>query len=236
MGRPGMKLSSIPAMPVLLSVTAGYVDTAGYLALQGLFTAHVTGNFVTLGASLVSGTSGVLAKLLALPTFCVAIIVTRWASYRLPPRGLPVLRTMLSLKVVLLTVAAVLAMRYGPFLSGDSGAALATGLALVSAMAIQNAAQRIHLGVSPPTTLMTGNTTQIMIDVADLMHGMAIEKQGALRARLPKMMAAVMAFALGCAGAAIVYARVGVYCFLIPPLLGVGTLMFRMTAYEGDVR
>jgi uncharacterized membrane protein YoaK (UPF0700 family) len=46
------KHSSIPAMPILLSVNAGYVDTAGYLALQGLFTAHVTGNFVTLGASL----------------------------------------------------------------------------------------------------------------------------------------------------------------------------------------
>jgi len=45
-------------MPILPSVTAGYVDTAGYSALQGLFTAHVTGNFVTLGASLVSGTSG----------------------------------------------------------------------------------------------------------------------------------------------------------------------------------
>ena len=25
-------------------------------------------------------------------------------------------------------------------------------------------------------------------------------------------------------------------CFLIPPLLGLGTLVFRMTAYEGDVR
>ena len=33
-----------PSLPVLLSVNGGYVDTAGFLALQGLFTSHVTGN------------------------------------------------------------------------------------------------------------------------------------------------------------------------------------------------
>ena len=38
-----------------------------YRALQGLFTAHVTGNFVTICAALVFGTSGIIAKLLALP-------------------------------------------------------------------------------------------------------------------------------------------------------------------------
>lgn len=231
-----MKLASIPAMPVLLSVTAGYVDTAGYLALQGLFTAHVTGNFVTLGASLISGTSGALAKLLALPTFCAVIFATRWASYGLPQRGLPILRTMLSIKVVLLAAAAALAIRFGPFSNGDSGAALATGLTLVSAMAIQNAAQRIHLGGSPPTTLMTGTTTQIMIDVADLARGIGAEKKSALQARLSKMTAAVIAFASGCAAAAILYAHAGVYCFLLPPLLGAGTLAFRMAAFEGDIR
>ena len=64
-------------LPLLLSLTAGYVDTAGFLALQGLFTAHVTGNFVTLGASLALGTSGAIAKLLALPTFCAVVIVVR---------------------------------------------------------------------------------------------------------------------------------------------------------------
>jgi uncharacterized membrane protein YoaK (UPF0700 family) len=202
-----MKVSSIIGMPILLSVTAGYVDTAGYLALQGLFTAHVTGNFVTLGAALVFGTSGVLAKLLALPVFCAVIIGTRWASYGLASRGLPNLRSMLSVKVVLLVIGAVLAIRFGPFANSDTGPALATGLTLVSAMAIQNVAQRIHLGSSPPTTMMTGNTTQTMIDIADLMRGNSADKEtAARRGRLARMTAGILAFALGCAGASLFYA------------------------------
>jgi len=56
-------------LPALLSLNAGYVDTASYLALQGLFTRSRDGQFVTLGASLALGTSGAVAKLLALPTF-----------------------------------------------------------------------------------------------------------------------------------------------------------------------
>lgn len=47
-----------PNLPSLLTFNGGYVDTAGFLALQGLFTAHVTGNFVTLGATLVAGSTG----------------------------------------------------------------------------------------------------------------------------------------------------------------------------------
>jgi len=97
-----MKYASIPAIPMMLSVTAGYVDTAGYVALQGLFTAHVTGNFVTLGASLVSGSSGALAKLLALPTFCLVIVIIRWLGLGLQARGMPGLRSLMTLKVVLL--------------------------------------------------------------------------------------------------------------------------------------
>jgi uncharacterized membrane protein YoaK (UPF0700 family) len=95
------------------------------------------------------------------------IVFTRYASYGLAARRLSILRTMLSLKVVLLAAGAAFAIYFGPFSNGDSGPALATGLTLVSAMAIQNAARRIHLGSSPPTTFMTGATTQIMIDVAE---------------------------------------------------------------------
>ena len=50
-----------PSLSWVLSANGGYVDAAGFLALHGLFTTHVTGNFVTLGASLVSGSSGALA-------------------------------------------------------------------------------------------------------------------------------------------------------------------------------
>jgi len=63
------------ATPILLSLNAGYVDTAGFLALQGLFAAHVTGNFVTLGMALVSGASGIWAKILALPVFCLIVFI-----------------------------------------------------------------------------------------------------------------------------------------------------------------
>src|SRR6516225_12398997 len=122
-----------PSVPLLLSLNGGYVDTASFLALQGLFTAHVTGNFVTLGASLVLGTSGGVAKLLALPVFCAVVIVTRLLSSALLRRHRPALRIVLGLKVILLVVGAVLAIKFGPFTNGDAWQAVLTGMVLVSA-------------------------------------------------------------------------------------------------------
>jgi uncharacterized membrane protein YoaK (UPF0700 family) len=52
------------AMTRLLSLNAGFVDTVGFLGLQGLFTAHITGNFVTLAAGLVYGPHGTIGKIL----------------------------------------------------------------------------------------------------------------------------------------------------------------------------
>jgi uncharacterized membrane protein YoaK (UPF0700 family) len=154
--------------------------------LQGLFTAHVTGNFVTIGAALVFGTSGVVAKLLALPVFCMVVIVTRLVSSSLPARW-PVLETILTLKLLLLLVAAVLAIAMGPFATGDGAPAIIVGMTLVSAMAIQNAVHRIHLGAAPPTTIMTGTTTQMMIDIADMIRGVPGVARDAIRSRLGRM-------------------------------------------------
>ncbi len=51
-------------------------------------------------------------------------------------------------------------------------------------MAVQNALHRVHLASAPPATLMTGTTTQIMIDIADLLRGPAPEAKAAIKARL----------------------------------------------------
>src|SRR6516225_6224711 len=102
-------------LPTLLSFNGGFVDTAGFLALQGLFTAHVTGNFVTIGASVALGASGAIAKLIALPVFCVVVVIARLLGQRLASRGLPVVRILLAMMSVLLVIAAALAMHFGPY-------------------------------------------------------------------------------------------------------------------------
>jgi len=216
-----------PTLPLLLSLNAGYVDTAGFLALQGLFTAHVTGNFVTLGASLVLGLSGAVAKLLALPVFCLVVIATRLVSSALLRRSLPALRILLLVKAALLVLGAVLAIRFGPFANGDAWQAVLTGMVLVAAMSIQNAVHRIHLGSAPPSTLMTGTTTQIMIDLADMMQRPRAEGSEKPGSRLLRMSGNIAVFAFGCASAALLYARFGVECFVVPPVLALIALVLR---------
>ncbi|MBB6186109.1 DUF1275 family protein [Rhodanobacter sp. MP7CTX1] len=212
-----------PTLPTLLSFNAGYVDTAGFLALHGLFTAHVTGNFVTLGASLVTGATGAIAKLLALPVFCLVVALVRLLRYVLIRRGRPVLRTMLMLMLLLLIVGAASAFYFGPFPNGDSVSAILTGLTFVAAMAIQNAVQRVHLSHAPPTTLMTGTTTQVMLDLADKFQGVSAEQKVAIDARLSRMVTNVCAFALGCGGGALLFDLFSVKCFVVLPVVALLT-------------
>jgi Predicted membrane protein len=209
-------------LPLLLSFTGGYVDTAGFLALQGLFTAHVTGNFVTLGASLALGTSGAIAKLLALPVFCAVVVLVRLFGTLLSKRWARVFEILLGLKILLLTTAAALAIKHGPFHDGDSWQAVLTGMVLVAAMAIQNAIHRVYLGSAPPSTIMTGTTTQIMIDLADVILPRDVKDQTS--ARLGKMSLSVLAF---CGAAAILFMRFGVWCFALPPVLAGLSLVVR---------
>jgi len=220
-----MKRSVVGA---LLSFNGGFVDTAGFLGLQGLFTAHVTGNFVTLGAALVFGTHGVIAKLLALPEFILVIALARLVGGTLTAHGLPALRLLLVGKILLLLAFFVLAVTLGPFPDTDTPAGLLTGFAGVAAMAVQNGVQRVHLANLPPSTLMTGNTTQAVLDAVDLLRGVKVDQAAAVRARFGRTLASILYFAAGCGSAAGLYLWIGLWCLAMPVAIGVASALIRI--------
>ena len=224
MKRPG----GPAALAALLSFNGGFVDTAGFLGLQGLFVAHVTGNFVTLGAALVHGSHGIIGKVLALPEFIIVIVLARLAGMALRARKLPVLRVLLSAKVVLLLCFFLLAVIYGPFPDVNTPMALLTGFAGIAAMALQNALQRVHLAALPPRPLMPGSTTQATIDAVDLLAGVAPEQRAALRSRFGKLTVTILYFAAGCASAAILYATIGFWCLALAVLVGFAASLMRI--------
>lgn len=219
---------------LVLSLNGGYVDTLGFLALGGLFTAHVTGNFVTLGASVALGLGGGLAKLLALPAFCLVIFLTRCAGLMLNRRGRPVMRPFLGAILALLVAVLVLAIEFGPFSDLNSFPALAIGMVMIAAMAIQNGLHRVYLTKSPPTTMMTGTTTQIMLDLADLAVGGDVDRRAAVTARLKSMSLSVLCFACGCAMAATAYIFNPVWCFAPPVIFATFALFAKVATLEGD--
>jgi uncharacterized membrane protein YoaK (UPF0700 family) len=212
----------------LLSFNGGFVDTTGFLGLQGLFTAHVTGNFVTLGATVAFGSHGAIAKLAALPEFVLIVAAARIAGSVMRSRGLPALRILLGTKVALLLAFCVLAVALGPFPNSDAPAALLTAFAGIAAMAIQNATQRVHYARIPPTTLMTGNTTQAVLDAVDLIHGVDPERADTVRARFWALVRAIVSFAAGCLVAAALYAWVGFYCLVVAVIVGAASAVVRV--------
>ena len=204
----------------LLSFNGGFVDTVGFLGLSGLFVAHITGNFVTLGAALVLGSHGILNKILALPEFVAVIALARLAGGVARRRGWPALRIMLTTEVILLAAFFGLAVTFGPFENADRPLALLTGFAGIAAMALQNALQRVHLACRPPTTLMTCSSTQATIDAVDLLAGTAAGDAPAVRTRLSRMAMSVLLFAAGCAAGALLFWLAGFWCLAVPVIVG----------------
>ena len=212
----------------MLPSTCGFVDTVGFLGLSGLFVAHVTGNFVTLGAALVLGSHGILNKVLALPEFIAVIALARLAGGVARRQGWPVLRIMLTAEVVLLAAFFALAVSFGPFDDADTPLALPTGFAGIAAMALQNALQRVHLATLPPTTLMTGSTTQATLDAVNLLAGAVPDDALNVRTRLSRLAMSILLFAAGCAAAALLYWLFGFWSLAVPVVIGAVAAVLRL--------
>ncbi len=212
------------ALPILLCFNAGFVDTAGFVALGGLFTAHVTGNIVTFAAALGEGRAPAVGKVIAMPVFAFVVVAAMLFSRAMAARGLNGFRMLMAVKLVLLAHAALVAVQLGPFTDVNSPSALMTGMTLVSAMALQNALHRTHLADVPPSTMMTGTATQILVDAAGLWRPSPGADIGAMRARLGRFGLNFLAFLGGCALAAFLYLMIGMWFLLVPPFVAMAEI------------
>src|SRR5437016_1539885 len=79
-------------LPAVLSTTAGAVDVIGFLALGGLFTAHITGNVVIVAAHYVTGGFSQIGPLLAVPVFMAVLGLVTLASDAIVRTGTPPMR------------------------------------------------------------------------------------------------------------------------------------------------
>lgn len=206
---------------VLAAFTAGFVDTVGFVGLFGLFTAHVTGNFVLIGAAIVTHHSGVIAKLMALPVFILAVAATSLLIRRGQANMRLTTGYVLFGQAMLLMAFMAAGMLLGPFRDGDQPAAILTGMIGVVAMAVQNASARILFSHMSPTTVMTGNVTQVVIDTIDLLHGPSAEA----KARIGKMLPPVFAFAAGAIGGGLGFVSLGFWCLAIAVVAVFATLL-----------
>jgi uncharacterized membrane protein YoaK (UPF0700 family) len=217
-----------------LGFLAGYVDTLGFLALFGLFTAHETGNFILIGAALADPSrSSILLKFLAFPAFVAGVAIARLLVVAMEKRGASALRPALLLELVLLLGLMSCGLAASPVGSEAGGLAMAAGLLGAAGMGVHSATSRLLLGHLAPTSMMTGNVTQIVIDTVDLLRGAG---DATLRARFEKFLWPLVAFAIGCIAAAFGYHWFGFAALVLPVLILSGLLVSEAPAAAGQTQ
>nr|WP_308606114.1 YoaK family protein [Massilia sp. DJPM01] len=193
---------------------AGYVDTLGFVALFGLFTAHVSGNFVLIGVALADASkASILLKFLAFPAFIAGIAMARLLILAAERRQWPALKLALLLQVVLLAGFMLAGMAAAPIGDSASFLAMTAGLSGTAAMGAHSASSRLLLAQLAPTSMMTGNVTQVVIDSIDVLRGAG---DAATSARCGKFFWPLLAFGTGAIAAAFAFMAFGFIALLVP--------------------
>lgn len=155
----------------LLSWVAGFVDTAAFISLFGIFTAHVTGNIALAGSAFASSDHlTTVLRLSMLPVFMVAVVTTSLVARFARKQGWAVLPVLLGAEAIALSIFMVVGLQYSATLVIDAQDYLMFPIAItgVIAMGIQNAlmkeAATSFTGFFP-TTVMTGNFTNFTINL-----------------------------------------------------------------------
>jgi uncharacterized membrane protein YoaK (UPF0700 family) len=204
-------LRSPAAISIGLAFVAGFADAASFVGADGIFCAHVTGNFVVLAADLARGArADELLKLATFPLFVATVLVATKVH---------VLRKAHEARWLLLATAGFLgaaALASALIPSGGPGPGRSAVVALlVVAMGVQNAMHRLHPALGPMTTVMTGNVTAFLVET--IAPG---SPESAPKHRAGGWI--IVAFAAGCAAGAFGVAYAGFAVLTAPAVVALG--------------
>lgn len=158
---------SVSFVTLLLTMIAGYCDTITFVAADRIFSAHVTGNFIVFAYQMIKGAEAdAWVKLLTFPVFVIAVMSGGWIANRFNNRHF-----LSCCQGLLLIVAGVFAYTFAN-LSGEQPIWLVyvVTMMIVFAMGFQNAFGKLFVKETHgPTTMMTGNVTQVSLDLWGLL-------------------------------------------------------------------
>jgi uncharacterized membrane protein YoaK (UPF0700 family) len=205
-------------LPALLSVIAGMVDLTGFLSLGNLFTAHITGNLVVVGALVVRRGRINPAQILAIPVFILAVAATWLLARASGRRGPGLARLLLLVQFLLLACVLIFSVITNPSANPHGLMAGIAAMMAVSAMACQFALLRLTLPVTPSTAVMTGNLTNITLSLLDRQSRTQPLMAGDTE-RLTSSLPLLIGFFGGCVAAAAAVTYLGDWAWSFPVVL-----------------
>lgn len=172
----------------ILAFIGGYIDAAGYVKFDGLFTSSITGNLVAACASIYHtdrvASRAVVCITFGLGTFtAVSMAMKLKMKYEWKPRDLT--RLLFGMEVVLLFVTMVLGLVYDDAINGNYGNSdwqmIITSAFMGYAMGVHNAAAKEAIANCPATTVMTMTIVTVATNTATtFMYRLAKDGHNAL--------------------------------------------------------
>ena len=215
-------------LPPLLSATAGMVDLLGFFTLGNVFTAHITGNLVVVGAAIARGGPWSPAQVLTIPVF-VAALAAIWGFARVSgSRGVQLAYQLLIIQFLSLTVVFFVSIWMHPSAHPHGPIAVMTAMIAIFAMASQYAVFRLAIPHAVSTAVMTGNLTNATLSLVDKLSTkfpMLPDDND----RLKQSLRLLIGFFLGCVVAAAAIPLLGDWAWSLPVLLAAVAVVYLAT-------
>ena len=202
----------------LLSIIAGMVDLTGFVTLGNVFTAHITGNVVVIGAWVVRRGRINATQILAIPVFILAVAAVWLLAKASGRRGPGLLRLLLLIQFLLLTCVLMFSVITKPSANPHGVMTDIAAMMAVSAMACQFALLRLALPVPLSTAVMTGNLTNAVLSLLDRVWRSEPSKASD-KARLRSSLILLIGFFGGCVVAATAEIYLGDWAWSFPAVL-----------------